>query len=65
MRLWLSSHFQLPLRLRQVAQVVIVGGLVLAGFAAAAQAPTSIPEPLTAAPAPARPTDFLSPVFHK
>jgi len=65
MRPRLSSHFQLSLRLRQVAQVVIVGGLVLAGFAAAAQAPTSIPEPLTAAPAPARPTDFLSPVFHK
>ncbi|GAB3288928.1 hypothetical protein GCM10027511_00430 [Hymenobacter humi] len=39
--------------------------LALAGFAAAAQQPTSIPEPLSAATAPARPTDFLSPAFHK
>ncbi|MBF9141595.1 aminopeptidase P N-terminal domain-containing protein [Hymenobacter properus] len=32
---------------------------------ASAQAPTSIPEPLVDNPAPARPTDFLTPAFHK
>ncbi|GAB2852074.1 hypothetical protein GCM10027044_09380 [Hymenobacter ruber] len=39
--------------------------LGLLSFAAAAQAPVSIPEPLNSNPAPARPTDFLSPAFHK
>ena len=65
MRPWLSSHFQSPIRFRQVAQVVIVGGFVIMGLTATAQTPVSIPEPLPAASAPARPTDFLSPVFHK
>ncbi|WP_226163617.1 aminopeptidase P N-terminal domain-containing protein [Hymenobacter terricola] len=51
--------------MRQTAQVLIGGGLVLAGFTAAAQTPASIPEPITEAPVPARPTDFLTPAFHK
>ena len=39
--------------------------LVLAGFAAAAQQPTAPPAPPQAAEVPARPTDFLSPAFHR
>ncbi|MBF9223801.1 aminopeptidase P N-terminal domain-containing protein [Hymenobacter sp. BT662] len=39
--------------------------LGLAGFPAVAQQPASVPEPITAAAPPARPTDFLSPAFHK
>ena len=39
------------------------GGLALAGFAAAAQTPAFVPE--SWAVAPARPTDFLSPAFHR
>ncbi|MCC3153787.1 aminopeptidase P N-terminal domain-containing protein [Hymenobacter sp. BT770] len=55
----LASHW------RRSAKMVLSGWLALAAFAAAAQKPTSIPEPLSAAPSPARPTDFLSPAFHK
>ena len=60
-----SFHFQSPLRLWRAVWVVIVSGFVLTGFTVTAQTSISIPEPLPAAPAPARPTDFLSPAFHK
>ncbi|MBH8568288.1 aminopeptidase P N-terminal domain-containing protein [Microvirga sp. STS02] len=60
-----SSCFPSP-RLRPCASSVAFAGLLgLLSFAAAAQAPVSIPEPLNSNPAPARPTDFLSPAFHK
>jgi len=42
-----------------------VGGFALLSMAAAAQQPASVPEPLTAVAIPGRPTDFLSPAFHK
>ncbi|MDB5233626.1 MAG: xaa-pro aminopeptidase [Hymenobacter sp.] len=42
-----------------------MGATCLVCFAARAQTPVSVPEPLTAAQIPARPTDFLSPAFHK
>ena len=64
MRLQLLSRFQLLLRLRLSARV-ITGGLLLAALPAAAQAPAAIPEPIVEYPAPARPTDFLTPAFHK
>ncbi|GAB3586178.1 hypothetical protein GCM10027345_35330 [Hymenobacter daeguensis] len=50
---------------RPVSQVFIGGWLLLAGCPALAQTPASIPEPLVENPAPARPTDFLTPAFHK
>ncbi|WP_201985132.1 aminopeptidase P N-terminal domain-containing protein [Hymenobacter rubidus] len=55
----LQLHFSL------FSPVLVGSWLVLAGFTARAQAPTSIPEPLVENPAPARPTNFLSPAFHK
>ena len=51
--------------LRRAAQVAVGGWLALGGHSAAAQQPVSIPEPIVEAPAPDRPTDFLSPAFHK
>ncbi|MET4075213.1 aminopeptidase P family protein [Hymenobacter sp. UYCo722] len=57
------SLFQVPRRLRLGSQGV-VGGLLLAG-SAVAQTPASIPEPIVEYAAPARPTDFLSPAFHR
>jgi Xaa-Pro aminopeptidase len=51
--------------MRRLSQAAISSGLLLLGVAAAAQNPASIPEPLTATAAPARPTDFLTPAFHK
>ncbi len=60
-----SFLLPLPLRLRRVSQALLGSWLGLAGFGAAAQTPVSIPEPIAAAPAPGRPTDFLSPAFHK
>ncbi|MDB5267252.1 MAG: xaa-pro aminopeptidase [Hymenobacter sp.] len=65
MLLRFSSRFLSPRPWPQASTVVFAGLLGLLSFAAAAQAPTSIPEPLTSNPAPARPTDFLSPAFHK
>ncbi|MGY3090805.1 Xaa-Pro aminopeptidase [Hymenobacter sp. UYAg731] len=59
------SRFLSPRPWPQASSVVFAGLLGLLSFAASAQAPTSIPEPLTNNPAPARPTDFLSPAFHK
>jgi Xaa-Pro aminopeptidase len=64
MPLQFPSLLRLPQRLRPFFQAFI-GGWMLLGFAASAQTPTSIPEPLIDNPAPARPTDFLSPAFHK
>ena len=65
MSFWFSFRFLSP-RLRPHASAVAFAGLLgLLSFAAAAQAPVSIPEPLNSNPAPARPTDFLSPAFHK
>jgi Xaa-Pro aminopeptidase len=65
MRPQFLSLLPLPRRLRPVSSVLIGGWLLLAGPSAIAQVPTSIPEPLVESPAPARPTDFLSPAFHK
>jgi len=64
MRFPFLSLLQVPRRLRHGSQVVI-GGLLLVGQAAAAQTPASIPEPMVEYAAPARPTNFLSPAFHK
>ncbi|MDO7845092.1 aminopeptidase P N-terminal domain-containing protein [Hymenobacter sp. M29] len=58
-------RFMVPRPWQRVSQMILVSWLGLAGFGAAAQAPTSIPEPMVDAAAPARPTDFLSPAFHK
>ena len=57
--------FPTPLPWRRAAQVVLAGWLGLLSLGAAAQQPMSVPEPLVDAPAPARPTDFLSPAFHQ
>jgi Xaa-Pro aminopeptidase len=65
MRPQLFSLLQLPQWLRPVSSALIGGWLLLSGPAASAQAPTSIPEPMVDNPAPARPTDFLPPAFHK
>ncbi|WP_310394434.1 aminopeptidase P family protein [Hymenobacter sp.] len=62
-RLFLSFLLPVP-AWRRTSRVLLAGGLLLAGFAAAAQQPVSVPEPLLAA-APARPTDFLPAAFHK
>jgi Xaa-Pro aminopeptidase len=59
-----SFRLVAPRPWQRVSRVMLAGWLGVAAFGAAAQAPTSIPEPLEA-PAPARPTDFLSPAFHK
>ena len=62
------SHYicsVLSLPARRAAQLLLGGGLSLGTLPAAAQAPTSIPEPIVEYPAPARPTDFLSPAFHR
>jgi Xaa-Pro aminopeptidase len=63
----LPIHFPVlaPRPWQRVAQIALAGWLGLASFRAAAQTPTSIPEPLVDKPAPARPTDFLPPTFHK
>ncbi|WP_460503832.1 aminopeptidase P N-terminal domain-containing protein, partial [Hymenobacter agri] len=50
---------------RQLAYGLLAGSLGLGALPAVAQAPTSIPEPIVEYPAPARPTDFLTPAFHK
>lgn len=65
MRPQLPSLHQLPQQLRRVSQAFVSGCLLLASLPAVAQTPTSIPEPIVENPAPARPTDFLSPAFHK
>lgn len=65
MRPLLLSFSPVPQRLRLVSYALVGSWLLLTGFAALAQNPASIPEPITAAEAPARPTDFLSPAFHK
>ena len=49
----------------RTSPIGFAGWLALASFAAAAQKPGSVPEPLPAVAAPGRPTDFLSPAFHK
>lgn len=58
-------RFPLPRPGQHAFSVVFASLLGLLSFAASAQAPTSIPEPPTTNPAPARPTDFLPPAFHK
>ena len=63
MRFLFLSILQVPQRLRCGLQV-FMGGMLLVG-SAAAQTPASIPEPTREYPAPARPTDFLLPAFHK
>ncbi|MDQ2769549.1 MAG: aminopeptidase P family protein [Bacteroidota bacterium] len=50
---------------RRAAPWLLGGCLSLAGQSAAAQVPASIPKPMVDYPAPARPTDFLLPAFHK
>ncbi|MBF9239205.1 aminopeptidase P N-terminal domain-containing protein [Hymenobacter sp. BT683] len=65
MRRSLFPHLLAPVPVRRTVQLVFGGCLVLAGLVAEAQNAVSIPEPLTAASVPARPTDFLSPAFHK
>ena len=50
---------------RHLPQAVVTGWLLLSGLGAAAQPNASIPEPMGERPAPARPTDFLTPAFHK
>ena len=62
---WFLRFFWLPRPSRRLAQALTAGWLLLAGFGAAAQALAPVPGPLTAASAPARPTDFLPPAFHK
>ncbi|WP_081867896.1 aminopeptidase P N-terminal domain-containing protein [Hymenobacter sp. IS2118] len=64
-RLPLFPYLPAFLPVRRTFQLVFGGCLLLAGLEAAAQNAVSIPEPLTAAAVPARPTDFLSPAFHK
>ena len=59
------SRFLKPRPWQFVSRVALAGWLGLAGFRASAQTPTSIPEPLVDNPAPARPTDFLPPAFHR
>jgi Xaa-Pro aminopeptidase len=54
-----------PLRSRRATCLLALAGLGLVSLPAAAQQPASVPEPLTVSVAPARPTDFLSPAFHK
>ncbi|SFQ75741.1 aminopeptidase P family protein [Hymenobacter arizonensis] len=51
--------------LRRTSQAVAGSWLMLASAPLMAQQPASVPEPLNVAAAPARPTDFLSPAFHK
>ncbi len=65
MRLSLHARSVLGLPARRAARWLLSGGLSLAVLPAVAQAPTSIPEPMVEYPAPARPTDFLSPAFHQ
>ena len=65
MRLSLLSRSVMGLPARRAAHWLLSSYLSLATLAAAAQVPTSIPEPMVEYPAPARPTDFLSPAFHK
>ena len=65
MRMWLpfSLFFQVPQWLRRSSRVV--GGLLLIGSPAMAQAPAFSPELVVEYPVPARPTDFLPPAFHR
>ena len=65
MRLSLHARSVLGLPARRAARWLLSSGLSLAVLPAVAQAPTSIPEPMVEYPAPARPTDFLSPAFHQ
>ncbi|MBH8559357.1 aminopeptidase P family protein [Hymenobacter negativus] len=65
MPLRFSSHFLSPRPWPQASSLVFIGLQGLLTLSAQAQAPTSIPEPLTNNAAPARPTDFLSPAFHR
>ena len=65
MLLRFSSRFLSSRPWPQASSVVLAGLLGMLSLNVAAQAPTSIPEPLANNPAPARPTDFLSPAFHK
>ena len=65
MRPLLPLFSPVPQQLRPVSRAFFGGWLLLTGFVAVAQNPASVPEPITAAAAPARPTDFLSPAFHK
>ena len=65
MRLSLHARSVLDSLAQRAACGLLGGCLSLAAPPAVAQAPTSIPEPIVEYPAPARPTDFLSPAFHK
>ena len=65
MRLSLYARSVLGLPARRAAHWLLSGCLSCGALSAAAQAPASIPEPVGESPAPARPTDFLSPAFHK
>ena len=59
------SLLYLPRRWTRVSSAVAGGWLLLAGLSATAQAPASVSEPLPSAAPPARPTDFLTPAFHR
>ena len=65
--MWSSLHIRsvLCLPIRRVVYGLLGSCLGLAALPAVAQTPASIPEPIVEYPAPARPTDFLSPAFHK
>ncbi|MCI1188705.1 aminopeptidase P N-terminal domain-containing protein [Hymenobacter sp. DH14] len=65
MRFPFYAQAVLGLPTRRAAYVLLSGCLSLGALPVAAQAPTSIPEPIVEYPAPARPTDFLTPAFHK
>ncbi|HEX8327987.1 MAG TPA: aminopeptidase P N-terminal domain-containing protein [Hymenobacter sp.] len=65
MRFLSASPLPKPQRLRSISRAFLSSGLLLLGGTAAAQTLPSIPEPLTATAPPARPTDIITPAFHK
>ena len=63
--MWPPFNADLNSPVRRLAPLMALVYLGLASHPAAAQQPTSVPKPVPDAPVPARPTDFLSPAFHK
>ncbi|MBD2723198.1 aminopeptidase P N-terminal domain-containing protein [Hymenobacter armeniacus] len=62
---YFDAVFASPLRWRRATSLFVLSCFGLAALPVAAQQPASVPEPITASEAPARPGDFLSPAFHK